>query len=125
MDYQFTAVASPAYLHTIGSGAHNAENLRRLLTDTHAAVLAQQAKAVLIELRFVGPSIDLASLYSIILDKSRDALLMKRIAYIDTSTQRLPERAEFAELAANKLGINARAFRCVADAQRWLESKEA
>jgi len=123
VDYQFTAIASPTHLHAIGSGTHSADNLRRFLTDTHHAAVAQNARSLLLEVRFAGPSIDLASLYAIIQDKSVDAALMKRIAYVDT-TQRLPERAEFAELAANKLGVNARAFRCVADAQRWLESKE-
>lgn len=124
MDYHFTAIPSPTHLHAIGSGTHSADNLRRFLNDTHLAALAQKSKSVLIEVRFAGPSIDLASLYSIIQDKSVDAMLLKRIAYVDT-TQRLPERAEFAELAANKLGVNARAFRCVADARRWLESGEA
>ena len=124
MDYQFTLIPTSTYLHTIGSGTHSPENLRRFLADTHRAVLARQCTAVLLEVRFSGPSLDLASLYSIINDNRIDASMMKRIAYVDTNTQHLPERAEFAELAANKLGLNARVFRNIIDAEQWLQTAD-
>jgi hypothetical protein len=122
MDYQFIANPSPTHLHAIGAGTHSPENLRRFLGDTHRAVLEHRSTAVLLEVRFQGPSLDFGNLYAIIVDNKVDASLMKRIAYVDTNTGHLPERAEFAELAANKMGINARVFRSVADAERWLQS---
>jgi len=78
--------------------------------------------AVLLELNFSGPSLDLGSLYSIILDNRTDASMLRRIAYVDTNRQHLPDRAEFVELAASKLGLNARVFHSIDDAERWLQS---
>ena len=125
MDYQFTAVPTRTHLHTIGSGTHSPEYLRRFLTDTHRVVLEQRWDAVLLEMQFSGPSLDLGSLYSIIVEKSTDAAILRRIAYVDRNTEHLPERAEFAELAANKLGVNARVFQTVVDAERWLQDGAA
>ena len=124
VDYQFTVIPSSTHLHAIGSGTHSPENLRRFLAETYRAVLARQCTAVLLEVRFSGPSLDLANLYAIIQDNRADASTMKRIAYVDTDTQRLPERAEFVELAANRLGLNARFFRNVIDAEHWLQAAE-
>jgi hypothetical protein len=125
MDYQFTAVPTRTHLHTTGSGTHSPENLRRFLTDTHRVVLEQRWDALLLEMQFSGPSLDLGSLYSIIVEKSTDAAILRRIAYVDRNTEHLPERAEFAELAANKLGVNARVFQTVVDAERWLQDGAA
>ena len=120
MEYQFTAIAKPNYLHAIGAGVHSAENLRRFLLDTNRHVRAQHFNAVLLEVRFTGPSLDFGSIYSIIVENRADASLIKRIAYVDTNVEHLPDRTEFAELAANKLGVNARVFRTVAEAESWL-----
>jgi hypothetical protein len=120
MDYQFTSISKPTHLHAIGSGQHSAENVQRFLADTHRLVVAENHDAVLLEIRFEGPSLDFGTIYSIIVQNRHDASLVKRIAYVDTNAQHISERAEFAELAANKLGLNARAFRSVAEAERWL-----
>jgi hypothetical protein len=122
MEYQFTAIATPAYLHVIGLGAHSTENIRRLLADTNRTLLERGLDRVLLEVRFIGPSLDFAGIYSIVVDNRADASLVKRIAYVDTNAEHLPERTEFAELAANKLGVNARVFRTVAEAERWLSA---
>ena len=120
MDYHFTAIAKPTYLHAVGSGVHTADNIRRFLLDTNRIVCEQHFDAVLLELRFAGPSLDFGSIYSIVVENRADASLVKRIAYVDTNTEHLPDRTEFAELAANKLGVNARVFRTVAEAESWL-----
>jgi hypothetical protein len=120
VDYHFSVAQAPSHLHAIGSGVHSPENLRRFLADTHREVLARRCNAVLLEVRFAGPSLGFASVYSIVVANSADAATLTRIAYVDRNTEHLPERAEFAELAANKLGVNARVFRSVADAEKWL-----
>ena len=120
MDYQFTAIETASYLHAVGTGVHSAENVRRFLLDTNRIVSARQFDAVLLEVKFTGPSLDFGSIYSIIVDNRADASLVKRIAYVDTNAEHLPDRTEFAELAANKLGVNARVFRTVGEAEAWL-----
>jgi hypothetical protein len=119
-DYQFTSTLTDSHLHAVGAGVHSAENMRRFISDTHERVLANGCQAVLLESRFEGPSLDLASIYAIVLDKHLDGAALKRVAYVDTTAQHLPERAEFAELAANRLGVNARVMHTVAEAERWL-----
>ncbi len=120
MDYQFTSITTPTHLHAIGSGTHTADHLRRFLADTHRLVVAHHYDAVLLEVRFQGRSLDFGTIYSIIVQNRNDASIVKRIAYVDTNAEHISERAEFAELAANKLGLNARVFRTVAEAERWL-----
>jgi hypothetical protein len=126
MEYHFDAIATRTHLHVIGSGTHCADNIRRLLLDMNQVVIEKQIDAVLIEARFIGPSLGFGGIYSIIADNLADALLVKRIAYVDGNAERLPERVperiQFAELAANKLGLNARLFRTVAEAERWLNT---
>ena len=122
MDYRFTATATSTHLHVIGSGTHSADNLRRLLADTNRMMIEQRFDAVLLEMRFVGPSLDFPAIYSVIVENRADAMLLKRIAYVDTNAEHIPDRTEFAELAANRMGVNARVFRSIAGAETWLKS---
>jgi hypothetical protein len=122
MDYQFTAQRKDTYLHAIGSGVHSATNMRRFLADVHRLVLAEGWRAVLVEMRFEGPSLDLGSIYSILVENRERAALVDHIAYVDTNVQHLPERTEFVELAASKLGMKGRICRSVAEAEQWLRS---
>jgi hypothetical protein len=120
MEYHFSAVAKRTYLHVIGSGTNSVDNLRRLFVDTDRVRREKQLDAVLVEMRFLGPSLNLGDIYSIMLDNRADASRLKRIAFADTNTEHLPERGEFIELASSKLGVNCRVFRSVAAAEEWL-----
>jgi len=75
---------------------------------------------VLLEARFIGRNLSFGVLYSICVDNRAGAAPVKRLAYVDTNTDHLPEGGQFAELAASKLGVNFRVFRTVAEAERWL-----
>ncbi|HKE95456.1 MAG TPA: hypothetical protein VKB34_14175 [Povalibacter sp.] len=119
-DYQFTAAVVGRYLHVTGAGRHTADNMRRFLADAYRAATDRGCDSVLLVLRFSGPSLDLGSIYSVVTERSMDGSRLKRIAFVDTNAEHPPERAEFAEMAANKLGVNVRLFRGVAEAERWL-----
>lgn len=119
MDYHLTIVRTPKYLHATGTGDHTMENMLRFLSDAHRAAVQSNCDSMLLELSFSGPSLDLGSIYTIISRASRDGSWFKRIAYVDTNPARLPDRAEFAEMAANKLGVNVRLFGTVAEAEAW------
>jgi hypothetical protein len=119
MDYQLTIVRTPTYLHATGTGDHTADNVRRFLADAHRAAVASNCDAMLLEMRFSGPSLALGSIYSIVAEASRDGSWFKRIAYVDANPTHSPDRAEFAEVAANKLGVNMRLFRSVTEAESW------
>ena len=125
MDYQLTIVRTPTYLHATATGDHTADNVLRFLADAHRAAVASNCDAMLLELNFSGPSLPLGSIYSIIAAASRDGSWFKRIAYVDVNPAHSPDRAEFAEVAANKLGVNVRLFRSVAEAESWFLGTDA
>jgi len=122
MDYQFTVVEAPTYVHVIGAGALTAENMRRFLIDAHRSAVERHCDSLLLEPNFSGPSLNFGSIYSIICERSPDGSRYKRIAYVETDQERHQEQAEFAEMAANKLGVNVRLFRSRIEAERWLQN---
>jgi hypothetical protein len=122
--YEFTVMPAPTHLHIRATGDNTRESLNRFLIDAYRAAVTRNCDSVLLELNLSGESLSVGSIYSIVCERSSDALRMKRIAYIDTNSAHVPDRAEFAELAASRLGVNARLFRSVADAERWLKSDD-
>ena len=121
MAYQFTVAATETYIHAIGTGDNTAENVGRFLLDAYRAALALKCDSVLLELNFSGESLSVGSIYAVIAERSSDGTQLRRIAYVDANSEHVPERSEFAELAANKLGVNVRRFRDIAGARSWLQ----
>jgi hypothetical protein len=121
MDYEFKVLQEPTYLHVVGAGTYAHENLRRFLIDANKAAAACGSDCLLLELNFAGPSLSLASIYSVILERSPDGARFKRIAYVDANAQHAPEQAEFAAMAAFGLGVNVRLFQNLVEAKRWLK----
>jgi hypothetical protein len=120
MGYEFTAERAPTYLHVTGSGEHTADNLRRFMRDTYRAAIEHDCDALLMELNFTGRSLDLVSIYSVITERSAEGSRLKHIACVNRNAEHSDERADFAELAANRLGVNVRFFRSLEDARRYL-----
>ena len=122
MEYDFVSIVKDRYLHVIGSGAHSVEDVRRFLLDTNQARIASGLDAVLLEARFVGRSLNFGGIYSIIADNQSHSLLVRRIAYVETVAEH--RHTDFAELAAHRLGLNARMFRTIVEAEKWLSSDD-
>jgi hypothetical protein len=120
--YEFRVARAPKYLHVSGAGENTAENLRRFLVDAHRAAIEHGCDSLLLEAKFAGPSLDLASLYSVIAERSPDGTQLKKIAFVDRNPEHSPERAEFAALAANRLGVNGVIFVTLEAAKEWLQS---
>ena len=120
MHYVFTAVKAPTHLHAVATGELTAENMRRFLVDAHRAAVGRNYDSLLVESRFSGRSLELSSIYSVIEERSPDGSIFKRIAYVDNNPDQLPDRAEFAQVAASRLGVNVRLFRTVSEAEQWL-----
>ena len=121
MSYQFTVVPARNYVRAIGTGDNTAENLARFLLDAYRAAIARNCDSALLELNFSGESLSLGIIYAVIAERSSDGTQLRRIAFVDVNSGHVPEHSEFAEMAANKLGMNVRRFRNIADAESWLQ----
>lgn len=117
--YQFTTEQHAGYLHARAAGQRTPENTRRFLHETYVACVEAGRDAVLLEVLFEGPSLDMQSIFEVIIRGSPDALKMRKIAYVDKTTPD-PSRARFAETVAVNRGVNVRLFSDVGEAGRWL-----
>lgn len=91
------------------------------LIDSHNAAVERRKERLLLDMRFLGRSLNLGSAYTVIADRSPHGAKFERIAYVDANHERAPEDAEFAETAAQNRGVNVRLFRTLTDARQWLE----
>ena len=121
MRYEFMAERAPTHLHVKGSGDHTAENMQRFLRESYWAAIENDRDCLLMELNFAGPSLNLGSIYSVISERSSDGSQLAYIACVDMNAEHSQEHAEFAELAANKIGVKVRFFPSLAEARRSLE----
>jgi hypothetical protein len=119
MSYHLTIEEHPLYLHTAVSGTHSLENARRFLQEAYAACVERGYTDVLLEMNLTGPSLDLGSIFAVVAQRSADAVKLRRVAYVDASS-RDPEKKRFAETVAVNRGVNARLFRDLEEARRWL-----
>jgi stage II sporulation SpoAA-like protein len=120
MSYQLTIEEKPRYLHLTATGTHTAENARRFLFDAYEASLKRNSTAVLLELNFVGSSLPAGRIFDIVTEGSRRAAQLRRIAYVDRSSERDPTSMQFAATVAMNRGVNVQLFRDLESAERWL-----
>ncbi len=120
MTYQLTIEEKPSYLHAKVTGTHNAENIRRFLEEVHEECARRHCTAVLLEMNLAGPSLDTASIFDVVSERSAQGMMFKRMAYVDASAERDPRKMEFAETVAVNRGVKVRLFHSVADAERWM-----
>jgi hypothetical protein len=120
MPYHLTIEEKPSYLHAKVTGTRSAENARRFLVEAHEACVRGKYSAVLLEMDFSGPSLNTVSIFDVISERSPDALMFERIAYVDAGAEGDPQQARFAETVARNRGVRVRLFRSVADAERWM-----
>lgn len=122
MAYHLTIEELPSYLHATLSGTHSAENALRFLEDAYEACVKRGHSAVLLEMNLSGPSLDLASIFGVIMQRSTDAVKLRKIAYVDAS-ERDPDRMKFAETVAINRGVNVRLFRDLDSAKQWISDE--
>ena len=117
--YQRMVVEHPAFVHARVEGTRSPENARRFLREAYESCLRSGKTALLLEMRFSGPSLDPASIFKVISAGTPDGLKLHRIAYVDSGAP-APGRAAFAETVAANRGVNVRLFADVDAASRWL-----
>jgi len=119
MPYRLTVEEQPGYLHATASGTHSPQNALRFLEEAYAACVTRGRSALLLEMNLAGPSLDATRIFGVILERSKDATKLRKIAYVDP-TPRDPERMKFAETVAINRGVNVGLFQDLASAKAWM-----
>ncbi len=119
MSYLLTITEHPAFLHAAVTGTNSAENALRFLEEAYAACVQRGRSAVLLEMNLAGPSLESASIFRVIAQRSADGARLRKIAYVDRA-QRDPDKVKFAETVAFNRGVNVRLFPDIELAARWL-----
>jgi hypothetical protein len=119
VDYAMTLEENPGYVHATAIGERTAANALRFLEEAYQACVRLRKDALLIEVRFTGPSLSLGSIFAVIKERAPDGAALRRIAYVEPL---LGDRgqASFAELVAVNRGVNAKLFSDVEAAREWL-----
>jgi hypothetical protein len=121
LPYHLVLEETPAYIHATVTGAHNAQNALRFLTEAFAACAKSRHGALLLEFNLAGPSLDSSSIYDVVAQRTAVAAKLRKIAYVDHAGHgRDPGKMKFAETVALNRGVNVRLFHQLEDAKRWL-----
>ena len=123
MPYRLTLIEQPTYLHARVSGTHSPPNILRFLQESYAACREKGQSALLLEMGLEGPSLDPTTIFKIILERSDEAVRLRKIAYVDP-TPRDSERMKFAETVAKNRGVNVRLFRELEPAMQWIAAQD-
>jgi hypothetical protein len=121
--YSFIVEAKPTYLHARGYGEQTETNTRQFAIDAYQACLQHNMGSLLFEMCFTGKALSVATIYSIVMDRTHDGSTLKSVAYVDNNPAHAGEIAEFAETVAINRGVNVRLFESVAAAERWLHDQ--
>jgi hypothetical protein len=124
MDYAFALESKAGFLH-VRSAANTADNVRRYLRQTCAAVAHTGIRSVLIEEDLQGPPIEAVEVHQITSQASvQTSPIIQKIAYVDLHVNRSPSNIELGVAVARDRGVNVRAFDTVTAAEDWLRSQD-
>ncbi len=123
MTYQVTFEERPTYLHAKVAGPRTPENALRFLKEVHEASVRLGHTAVLLEMNMTGPPLGIASVFSVISERSPEGAKLRRIAYVEVSVDSA-DAARFATTVAVNRGVNVRLFADVDAAALWLSEPE-
>ena len=121
MPYELTSSRKPGYLHVTVTGENTRENVMRYLLEVNELCVKANCPAVLIEENLRGPSLNVAEIFLVVAERSRDiSPQIRQIAYVDVNPEHEKGRMLFAETVAVRRGVNVRVLSTIADAEKWL-----
>jgi hypothetical protein len=115
-------VPNPARISPPERRAHTASNARQFFIDAYEACVRLNHSAVLLEMNFVAPSMSTLSLFGVVTERAAQGRQLRKVAYVDASSERTLEQKMFAETVARNRGVNVCFFRSVAEAQEWMDT---
>jgi hypothetical protein len=124
MGYKLTIEEKPTYLHVTVTGENSRETCVQYVQEVLRECTARGAARLLIEERLDGPRLPMLDIFEIVADVSKQALgKMKAVGYVDVNA--VSDTMKFAETVALNRSLPLRVFSTVAEAERWLLSKES
>ncbi len=124
MAYNLVFEQKPAYLHAIVTGQNSKENVKGFLEEVLRECVARGCDRVLIEERLEGPRLGTFDVFEIAAEGSDKVRTMfKAIAYVDVNAEGTA-MMEFAETVAVNRMAPVTVFPTVAEAEKWLLSRE-
>jgi hypothetical protein len=120
MAYQLTIEERPSYVHATAVGERTPANALRFLEEAYTACVKSGRSDLLLDMQFTGPSLNTTSIYQVISQRVPDGRNLRKIAYVDSSTDFDPGMPVFAETVAVNRGVNVRLFQSVELAKEWL-----
>lgn len=124
MSYKLTFIQKPSYLHAIVTGRNTTENVAGYLEDIRRESIARNCFRVLAEERLEGPRLGTTDVFRIVSEGSIKADgTYEAFAYVDVNTE--GDLMQFAETVAVNRGVPVAVFATVAEAEKWLLSKES
>ena len=123
MSYKLTFTQKPAYLHAIVTGSNTKENVGHYLEEVLQECIARRCSKLLIEERLVGPRLGTVDVFQIAVEGSNRAYgKFEAIAFVDVNAE--GDLMKFSETVATNRGLPVTVFTSVADAERWLLTKD-
>ena len=120
MEYSFTYIERPDYLHIKVTGTNTAPTIQRYLREIHEICVKMNCSRILIEENLAGPSMDIVDIFWQVVKGSEMVGPIRCIAFVDVNPDHDSSRMKFAETVAVNRGINMRVFATVAEAEKWL-----
>ena len=123
MTYKLTVHQKPTYLHIIVTGENSRENAAAYIDDMIHECAARKCSRVLIEERLIGPRLKTLDVFQIVSEGSRKARgILDTVAYVDVNAE--GDLMHFAETVAVNRMVPMALFETVAEAKKWLLSKD-
>lgn len=123
MSYSLTFTQKPTYLHVVVTGSNTKENVGRYLEEILRECMARRCSRLLIEERLVGPRLGTVDVFQIAVEGSGRAQgRFEAIAFVDVNAE--GDLMKFSETVATNRGLPVKVFASVADAEKWLLTKD-
>jgi hypothetical protein len=123
MKYKLTVHQKPTYLHIVVTGQNSRENAEAYIDDMIRECEARKCSKVLIEERLVGPRLKTLDVFQVVAEGSRKARgILNTVAYVDVNAE--GDLMHFAETVAVNRMVPMAVFKTVAEARKWLLSKD-
>lgn len=124
MSYNLTFEQKATYVHVTVIGQNSRETAALYVQEVLRECIARNCDRLLLEERLEGPRLPMLDVFEIVTDISKKALgRLKAIGYVDVNAA--GDLMKFAETVALNRSMPMRVFSTVAEAEKWLLSKES